>query len=335
MTTLTLKQAVGQLFIVGFEGTSLPAPLTGALLKNEVGGIILFRRNIADATQLRALTQSVRNLNLLFPAWIAVDQEGGKVQRLSENVGVPKLPPASEIGKLTPDETFEYARGLARTVRDFGFNLDFAPVLDIHTNPQNPIIGDRAFGTTPQDVIDHAIPFMNGLLAEGIVPCGKHFPGHGDTDLDSHTDTPVVQHDILRLRDVEFQPFKAAIQAQIPMIMTAHIVMQGLGERFPSTLSPSIVTGILRQELGFDGVIVSDDLEMDAIIDNFGCLEAVLFGLRAGVDLFLVCKSQYLWAPLCKQVMAEAKKDPALERRIFESAERVIALKQKHLMAPR
>ena len=329
--TTTLKQAVGQLFVVGFEGTQLPIPLTGALLKDEVGGIILFRRNITDAAQLHALTQSVRKLDLHYPAWIAVDQEGGKVQRLAENVGLPHLPSAADLGRQHPDETRKHAQNIATSLRNFGFNLNFAPVLDIHTNPDNPIIGERAFGTTPQCVRDHALAFMQGLLDEGIVPCGKHFPGHGDTDLDSHLDTPVVRHDIQRLRDIEFKPFEAAIRAGIPMLMTAHIVMQGLGERFPATLSHPIVTGILRKELGFEGVIVSDDLEMNAIIDHYSCLKAVLTGLRAGVDLFLICRSQYLWAPICKQVMAEARKDPELERRIFESAERVIALKNKFL----
>lgn len=331
MTSLTLKQAVGQLFIVGFEGTRLPIPLTGALMKDEVGGVILFRRNITDAAQLLALTQSIRDLKLKFSPWIAVDQEGGKVQRLAENVGLSKRPSAAEIGRLSADETFAYARDLAKEVRHFGFNLNFAPVLDIHTNPDNPIIGDRAYATTPQAVIDHAIPMINGFLAEGLVPCGKHFPGHGDTDTDSHLDTPVVRHTLDRLRNVEFKPFEAAIEAKIPMIMTAHIVMQGIGERFPSTLSPLVVTDLLRKSLGFEGVIVSDDLEMNAIIDNYSCLKAVLLGLRAGVDLFLICKSQYLWAPLCKQVVEEAKKDRELERRIFESAERILALKNTFL----
>ncbi len=333
MSELTLKQAVGQLFTVGFEGTKLPVPLVGALMKGEVGGVILFRRNIENADQLKQLTSSVSTMKLRIPALIAVDQEGGKVQRLSENVGLAKRPCAAEVGKLSVEETREYARDMARELKAFGFNLDFAPVLDIHTNPANPIIGDRAFGTTPEAVIEHAIPMMQGLMDEGIIPCGKHFPGHGDTATDSHTDSPVILHGLSRLESVELKPFEAAIKAGIPMIMSAHIIMQGMGERFPATLAPSIVHGLLREKLGFEGVIVSDDLEMSAIIDHFSILKAVLLGLRAGVDMFLICKSQYLWAPLCKQLVAEAKADPVLEARIFEAAERVVALKRRFMGA--
>ena len=328
---LTLKQAAGQILTVGFEGKKLPVPLMGALMKGDVGGVIIFRRNIESADQLRALTGAVNGLKLKYPAWVAVDQEGGKVQRLSENVGLERLPSAMEVGKMSEAETREFARGMARDIKSFGFNMNFAPVLDIHTNPENPIIGDRAYGTTPESVTEHAIAVMRGHLDEGIVPCGKHFPGHGDTSLDSHLETPVVGHSIERLREVELKPFKAAIDAGIPMIMSAHIVMQGLGERFPSTLSPVVIHDILRGELGFEGVIVSDDLEMGAIIDNYSIFKAILLGLKAGVDQFLICKSQYLWENLSKQLVEEAKRDAEVEKRIFEAAERVISLKERFL----
>jgi len=332
MSDMTLKQAAGQILTVGFEGKKLPVPLMGALLKGDVGGVILFRRNIENAEQLRALTSSISSLKTQLPPWIAVDQEGGKVQRLSENVGLSKLPTASEVGKLSVDETRNFAAQLASDVKSFGFNLNFAPVLDIHTNPDNPIIGDRAYGTTAEVVSEHGVAVMQGHLDSGVVPCGKHFPGHGDTSLDSHLETPIVETGIERLREVEFKPFKAAIDAGIPMIMSAHIVMQGLGERFPATLSPAVLRGLLRKELGFEGVIVSDDLEMGAIIDNYSILKAVLLGLKAGVDMFLICKSQYLWENLSKLLVAEAKKDPEVERMIFEAAERVVALKKRYLI---
>ncbi len=332
MRELTLKQAAGQILTVGFEGKKLPVPLMGALLKGDVGGVILFRRNIEDADQLRALTTSIRDLKTQLPPWIAVDQEGGKVQRLSENVGLSKLPSASEVGALSVEETRAFAERLALDVKSFGFNLNFAPVLDIHTNPDNPIIGDRAYGTTAEVVSEHGVAVLRGHMEAGVVPCGKHFPGHGDTSLDSHLETPVVESSLERLRDVEFKPFKAAIEAGIPMIMSAHIVMQGLGERFPATLSPAILRGLLRKELGFEGVIVSDDLEMGAIIDNYSILKAVILGLKAGVDMFLICKSQYLWENLSKQLVAEAKKDAEVERLIYEAAARVVALKERFLM---
>lgn len=328
MQEITLKHAIGQLLIVGFEGTHLPFPLVGAITKGEVGGVILFARNFESREQIQALTAQIHGIESPYPVWIGVDQEGGKVQRIGESLGSARIPPALEIAQTTPQNARDIAENTGRDLKSLGFDINFAPVLDIHTNPDNPIIATRAFGTTPEQVIEFAIPTMEGLRKSGIIPCGKHFPGHGDTLLDSHTDLPEVMHDMQRLRNVEFKPFRAAIDAGIPMIMTAHIVMTGLGERFPSTLSPLVVTDILRGELGYKGVIVSDDLEMDAIIDRFSTLKAVMLGLRAGVDAFLICKSQYLWSPLCKQIMAEVKDDAAMQERIFESARRILDLKQ-------
>ena len=331
MTPKSLKQAIGQLLIVGFEGTKLPIPLIGALTKGEIGGVILFARNFESREQILALNEQIHAIPAPYPIWIGVDQEGGKVQRIGESLGSQKIPAAMEIAQTTPDNSYRIAANTAQDLKSLGFNLNFAPVLDIHTNPQNPIIATRAFGTTPEQVIEFALPVIQAHMDCGMIPCGKHFPGHGDTSKDSHTDLPEITHSIERLRNVEFKPFKAAIDAGLPMMMTAHIVMSGLGERFPSTLSPMVVTDILRNELGYQGVIVSDDLEMDAIIDNFSVLKAVTLGLKAGVDAFLICKSQYLWSPLCKQIMEIAKDNEAMQKRIFESAERIINLKQRFM----
>ena len=329
---LSLKRAIGQLLIVGFEGTHLPIPLIGALTKGDIGGVILFARNFESRDQIMALTQQIHRIPSPYPIWIGVDQEGGKVQRIGESLGSAKIPSAREIGATTPQHAYEVAVETGKDLKHLGFDIDFAPVLDIDTNPANPIIGDRAYGTTPEDVVRYAIPVMNGLRDAGIIACGKHFPGHGDTDKDSHTDLPETMHGIERLRDVEFKPFKAAIDADIPMIMTAHIVMKGLGERLPATLSHDVI-GLLRGELHYDGIVVSDDLEMDAIIDRCCTIDAVLRGLRAGVDAFLICKSQYLWINLCKLIRAEAEKDDALKARIFESAHRVLRTKEAYLKA--
>ncbi|MBQ9243269.1 MAG: beta-N-acetylhexosaminidase [Proteobacteria bacterium] len=328
---ISLKHAVGQLIVAGFEGTRLPIPLIGALTKGEVGGVILFARNFESREQICELTRQIHAIESPYPIWVAVDQEGGKVQRIGEKYGSATIPAALDIAQTTPENAHDIARATADDLKSLGFDINFAPVLDIHTNPDNPIIATRAFGKTPEQVIKFALPTMRGLMEGGIIPCGKHFPGHGDTSTDSHTDLPLVTHSLDRLRSVEFKPFKAAIDAGIPMIMSAHIVMQGLGERFPSTLSPKVMHDLLRAELGFEGVIVSDDLEMDAIIDSFSTQKAVLLGLRAGVDMFLVCRSQYLWLPLCKQIVEHAKTDPSLESRIYESARRVLKLKNMEI----
>ena len=327
---ISLKHAVGQLFIAGFEGTKLPIPLIGALTKGEIGGVILFSRNFESRDQIKALTDQIHAIHSPYPIWIGIDQEGGKVQRIREDLGSDRIPAAMDIAQTTPENARSIAEHTARDLKSLGFDINFAPVLDIHTNPDNPIIATRAFGTTPDQVIRYAIPTMEGLMSGGVIPCGKHFPGHGDTNLDSHTDLPEVQHGIKRLEAVEFKPFEAAIAGGIPMIMSAHIVMRGLGEFFPATLCESILTGILRNRLGFRGVIVSDDLEMDAIIDHYSIIKAVTFGIRAGVDAFLICKSQYLWAPICKQIVALAMEDEGMQQRIMESAQRILELKRAH-----
>lgn len=327
---LTLKLAIGQMITAGFEGTKLPIPLIGALTKGEIGGIILFSRNFESREQIMALTRQIHDIQSPYPIWIGVDQEGGKVQRIRENLGSANIPAAMDIAQTTPDNSYRIASATAQDLKSLGFDINFAPVLDIHTNPDNPIIATRAFGTTPQQVIDFALPVMHAHLDNGMIPCGKHFPGHGDTSQDSHTDLPFVMHDRARLESIEFKPFKAAIDAGLPMMMTAHIVMAGLGERFPSTLSPMVVTDILKNELGYKGIVVSDDLEMDAIIDRFSTLKAVQLGIKAGVDLFLVCKSQHLWLPLCKQLVEAVKDNADMQEKILSSAQKILALKARH-----
>lgn len=330
MSDLSLKQGVGQLLTVGFEGTRLPIPLIGALTKGDVGGVILFSRNFESRAQIESLIAQIHAIASPYPIWVGVDQEGGKVQRIGASLGSEPIEAAMAIAQTTPEHAYDVARRTGNDLKSLGFDINFAPVLDIHTNPDNPIIASRAFGTTPEQVETFALPTMRGLMDAGVVPCGKHFPGHGDTSVDSHTDLPEIRHGMERLNDVELRPFKAAIDAGLPMIMSAHIVMRGLGEQYPATLSPLVMTELLRGKLGFDGVIVSDDLEMDAIIDRFSTLKAVILGLKAGVDMFLICKSQYLWLPLAKQLLKAAQDDASLADRILASADRILRLKKQH-----
>lgn len=326
---LTLKHAAGQLLMAGFEGTQLPIPLIGALTKGDIGGVILFSRNFKSRAQIQELTRQIHDIPAPYPIWIGIDQEGGKVQRIGESLGSPKIPAAMDIAQTTPENAYNIAKNNAADLKSLGFDINFAPVLDIHTNEKNPIIGTRAFGSTPEQVVRYAIPTMKGLTDGGMIACGKHFPGHGDTLQDSHIDLPEIMHGMERLERIELQPFKAAIHAGIPMIMTAHIVMLGLGERLPATLSHGVITGLLRDKLGYEGVVVSDDLEMDAIIDRYSVIKAVLHGIHAGVDMFLICKSQYLWLPLCRQIKEAAQQDPALEASILEAANRIVSLKNR------
>lgn len=278
--------------LAGFSGLSLPDEVVALARAQALAGVVLFRRNIDSDEQLLALVAEVhRAFEGQATPIIAVDQEGGRVQRLIEpRVAVAPIPAMRALGDYLDSQGFEALGALVgRDLRRYGVNLDFAPVLDVDTNPNNPIIGDRAFGRTPDEVCARALSFGRGLEAVGVMWCGKHFPGHGDTSVDSHLELPTLTHGRERLDMIELPPFVAAVKARAPMIMTAHIVFAGLDSERPATLSPSVVPAILRGELGYDGVVASDDLEMKAIRDHF-TVDQIANGLDAAdVDLALVC----------------------------------------------
>ena len=288
-----------ELFVAGYEGQALPGSYAERL-RDGLSGVILFSRNLLktsggdiDVAHLTAQTAQIQleaQHSSPLAALCAVDQEGGLVARLRA--------PFSHFGAMADVVAkggAEAAYGVgAQTGREClaaGFNVDFAPVLDINTNPQNPIIGRRAFGTTPEAVTTLAGAFLRGLQRTGVLGCGKHFPGHGETDTDSHLALPVLDFDLARMEAVEMRPF-AALAQEMAMVMTAHILFRTLDARLPATLSPTLLTPLLRTHCGFDGVIVSDDLEMKGVAETFSFAESVRLGLHAGVDLFLVCRRE-------------------------------------------
>lgn len=278
---------VGALLAVGVPGPDIDAATRAELEDLQPGCIVLFRRNVVDPPQLRDLTGALHGL--ASRPLVAIDQEGGRVARLSEPFT--KLPPAARIG-ATGDESCAYrvGRALAGELRAIGVDIDFAPVLDIHSNPANEVIGDRAFGRTAAAVTRMAIAFQRGLGDGGVLACGKHFPGHGDTKEDSHFLLPVSPRSRAALEARELVPFRASIAAGVPMLMTAHVVYPALDLERPATLSRRIVQGILREELGFTGVIATDDMDMRAVRDHYPAGEAAVHAVMAGCDLVLVCQ---------------------------------------------
>jgi beta-N-acetylhexosaminidase len=245
-----------------------------------------------------------------------------------------RLPPMRKLAALgDPALTERAAALLGRQLAALGFNIDFAPVLDVDTNPDNPVIGDRSFGTTAEQVIEQALAFARGLAASGVLACGKHFPGHGDTDLDSHLALPRLTHDRVRLDGVELPPFRAA-RGTIPSIMTAHVVLEKIAPDRPATLAREVITGLLREELGYDGVIISDDLEMKAIADHYGVEQAACMAIEAGCDALLIC-SRLDWFARARDALAErAASDAPFKRRLAEAAERTLVLRRLHPPAP-
>jgi beta-N-acetylhexosaminidase len=220
------------------------------------------------------------------------------------------------------------AEVLGRQLRAIGINLDFAPVLDVNTNPQNPVIGDRAFGCTPDVVIEHALAFADGLHDGGVLSCGKHFPGHGDTDLDSHLALPTLRHDRARLDEVELGPFRAAAK-RVPSIMTAHVVFEAVDLDVPATMSAAALRRLLREDLGFEGAVFSDDLEMKAVTERYSIEEAGVLAIEAGCDLLLVCSDLEAAARLRETLAAEASRSAPFHARLTEARCRADALRRR------
>jgi beta-N-acetylhexosaminidase len=287
-TGMPRRHELARLLCVGFAGTK-PTPDLLRLLDRGLGGVILFQRNIESAGQLATLTADLKR-RAGRPLLIAIDHEGGRVVR-APDVFTP-LPPMRRLGQAdSADLAAAVGRIMAAELRAVNIDLNFAPVLDVDTNPANPVIGDRSFGPDPAAVGRLGAALLRAMQAGGVAACGKHFPGHGDTAQDSHLELPRLPHDLERLEDVELPPFRAAIAAGVASIMTAHVLFPALDARRPSTMSQAVLDGLLRQRLGFDGVVVSDDLEMKAIAANYALEEAVVHTIAAGADLLLVCQS--------------------------------------------
>src|SRR4029453_9764862 len=276
---VTSAREIGQLLIGSFPGTTLSQDWRSLTREFDLGGAILFSRNIEAPEQVAELAGDIETLGRTVPAWVSVDQEGGRVARLKEPFT--RWPPMAGLGRAGSEALAErFARALAQELSAVGITLDYAPVLDIHTNPKNPVIGDRALAEDADSVARIGAAIVRALQENGVAACGKHFPGHGDTSVDSHLALPLVEHPPDRIRRVECVPFREAIRAGVAFIMTAHVLVPTIDEDKPATLSPRIVRGMLREELAFPGVILSDDLEMKGIAAAYRGPDAAGEGLR-------------------------------------------------------
>jgi len=308
--------------MVGFDGPE--GPVATALAAGRAGGVILFKRNVESARQVRVLIAGLRGAGGAgLP--VAVDQEGGRVARLAK-AGLPDGPTARALAAPgDPAAARRWGRTTGKALKELGFSIDFAPVLDVDTNPDSPVIGDRSFGPDPARVTAFGREAALGLLEGGVFPCGKHFPGHGDAALDSHRDLPVVAHSVARLERVELAPF-AALCGVLPAIMTAHVRYPALDPDRSATLSEPVVTGLLKGRLGFAGVVVSDDLEMSAVADRYGPDEAAVLAVSAGVDLLLFCHRRERWEAAHAALVQEGERSPAFRARMEDAAGRVARL---------
>jgi beta-N-acetylhexosaminidase len=322
----------GQLIVGGFEGDVLSPTFLRAMAAGRRGGAILFKRNLPSVTHAHSLCRELAAAAPSdLPPFIGVDEEGGRVSRLS--APVLRLPPMRTLARGGSEIIEKCGRVLGAQLAAIGFNLDFAPILDVDTNPRNPIIGDRSFGADPESVCMGALAFYQGL-SRGVLGCGKHFPGHGDTHVDSHVGLPVIDHDRARLDAIELVPFMAAARSGMDALMTAHVVVPALDPSVPATLSARVCTDLLRGELGYDGVLFSDDLEMKAVADMFPIEELAVRSIAAGCDVLLVCRDEQLQERAHAALVREFEKSPAFQDRCRDALRRGLDARRRRVPTP-
>ena len=269
----------------------MPDDLRRLAAEFDLGGVIYFARNIVEPRQVAELSREVADLARDWPFWISVDQEGGRVARLRSPFT--EWPPAITLGRSADERlAARFAAALSAELRAVGINLDYAPVLDVHTNPANPVIGDRALADRAEVVAELGAVIIRTMQAAGVAACGKHFPGHGDTSVDSHEVLPVVEHERRRLDAVEFVPFRRAVAERLATIMTAHVLVPALDDARIASLSPAVIGTVLKGTLGFDGVVISDDLGMKAVSATLPLADAAVGAIAAGCDTVLLCNSK-------------------------------------------
>lgn len=290
--TEELRQQIGQTFIIGFQGPNPSNEVKKFITTNNIGGVILFDRNIESPTQLGELTNSLQELvpkrkdkDQLF---VSIDMEGGRVARLK--APFTQWPPMKILGEIgSASLGFKFAETMGKELLAVGINLNYSPCVDILTNDKNTVIGDRSFGNDPEEVAKMSSSLVRGFLKANILPCIKHFPGHGDTLVDSHEDLPIVEHDLSRLEKMEFIPFKKSFRARACLLMTAHLKLSKVDPEWPATLSHKILQDILRKSMGYRNAIMTDDMEMKAMTKHYEVEAAAVQAVKAGCNILLYC----------------------------------------------
>ncbi len=328
---MSLQDKLGQLFMVGFDGTTPSREVSHLVSTTRVGGVILFRRNIDDPPQVWALTRALQRLAPKAPLFIAVDQEGGRVSRLPPPFT--QFPPAAVLGKRNSfDLTYGVGEAMGREMAAVGINMDMAPVLDVNTNASNPVIGDRAFGDSPIVVEEHGLAMIVGLQDRRVIACAKHFPGHGGTSADSHLELPEVTVSLRQLERIHLRPFEHAIANRLAAVMTAHVRYPALDPAAPATLSKKTLTGLLRRAMGFEGLVITDDLEMKAISTRYDPVAAALKAFHAGADILLFCRDTEAPRQAIEALSQAVRRGRLSETRIDQSLERILRVKERFLL---
>ena len=325
---------LGRVMMIGIRGKTLTNEEKKFIVDNEVAGVTLFDRNIESPDQVRLLCQDLQNLRSQMthnePLIIAIDQEGGRVARLKNPfTRWPALKYLGDADNL--QASFLFARSMGYELKAVGINTDWAPCVDVFTNPNNQVIGDRAVSTQADQVARHGSALVRGYLRSGIAPCAKHFPGHGHTLIDSHDDLPVEDATVERLKQVELIPFQQAISAGVPLIMTGHLHFPKIDAKWPVSLSPFLLQTLLRQEMNYKGVLVTDDLGMKAMSKHYSTRESAVQALKAGADLLLYCNDFDQPGEAIKAVEGALKSGELAQPRFEEALQRVTSLRKIYL----
>ncbi len=330
LNSLTLEEKIGQMLIVAYSSTFMDDNLKNVLTTNKPGGFILFKDNITNYEKTVKFIEEIKATSDI-PMFISIDQEGGKVQRITKlsDADVSIIPPMLDIGQKK-DTTLAYDIGslIAQELQAFGINMNFAPVIDVVENSSN-IIGNRSFGNDPTLVSDLGISLANGLIDNGVIPVFKHFPGHGSTIADSHYDLPVITKTKEELINYDLIPFKTAIEKGAKIIMIGHLAVPSItNDQTPASLSKVLITDLLKKEMGYEGIVVTDALNMGALTKNYSEKEIYEMAINAGVDLLLMPKSSTSAITFIKQSISEGK---ITEKQIDESVKKILTLKEEYL----
>ncbi|SHI93150.1 beta-glucosidase [Clostridium cavendishii DSM 21758] len=344
LNKLTLEEKLEQMIIIELpyvyennnkvDFTKVTDSVKEFLKTRKPGGIILFKNNMISEEQSQTMIKDIKSCKDKIPFFITVDEEGGRISQVPVKLNIKT---AADIGRTgNPKNAFEAAKTIGSELKKLGFNVDYAPVMDVNTNPKNPIIGDRSFSPDPKIVATFGTEYINGLKEQGILSTAKHFPGHGDTIGDSHKGFVEVTHDINRIESVELLPFREAIKANVDFIMVGHITVPALdSSKTPSSLSKPIVTNLLKEKMGFKGVVITDALNMGAVTQNYNKLEAVKLAINSGCDIALMPditvipgKDISSYDELIKYLVDEVRKGNIKEERIDDAVLRILDKKQ-------
>jgi len=334
---MKLNEVIGQHMLIGVSGHTLTHDEKKFIVENNISGVVLFSRNLSNPEQIRNLCaeiQSLRhNMASKAPLFIGIDMEGGRVHRLK--APFTQWPALKTIGDLdAPTVAFHFAHNMGRELMSVGINLDFAPCIDVYTNPLNTVIGDRAVSTDPYQVEKMASALVRGYIKSGILSCAKHFPGHGNTIIDSHEELPVEEADLKRLHEVELVPFRRALRSRVDMVMTAHILFKSVDKDWPVTLSEFFLKKMLRDELKYKGLIITDDLDMKAMAIHYDKSSIPVRALQAGNDLILYCNEPESPPMAIESIMSAVAQGNYSKAELEHTLQRILDVKKIKLINP-